>query len=216
MVKVCDSYVGKGRACAMARYVNSHPDRKFICACETKKSERVLLRSCRGVYQKEVPKRICDRVEKYREVVDFGYNAVVSHGALLGFSRELVDRAHVLGYTLLIEGGLDVIQDRKQIDKDDMKLLLDTGLGVMKSDHTMVRGSQVTDCAELKRSVIALEAGTYVLKPDGEWAWVLAPDMLTKVGDTIIFDRYFDRTSMKRYLDCLQIPYERVGAEVLS
>ena len=216
MVKVCDSYVGKGRACAMARYVNSHPDRKFICACETKKSERVLLRGCSGVYQEEVPKRICDRVEKYREVVDFGYNAVVSHGALLGFSRELIDRAHVLGYTLLIEGGLDVIQDKKKIDQDDMKLLLETGLGVMKSDHTMVRGPQANGDGTLKKNVIALEAGTYVLKPDGEWAWVLAPDMLTKVGDTIIFDRYFDRTSMKRYLDCLQIPYERVGAEVLS
>ena len=216
MVKVCDSYVGKGRVQAIARYVNSHPDKKFVCACETKRSERVLLRSCNKVYQGGVPKSIGERLEKYREVVDFGYNAVVSHSALLGFNQELVDRVNVLGYSVLIEGGLDVLQDKKKIDQEDMKLLLETGLGVMKGEHTMVRGPRKNDDGILKKNVIALEAGTYVLKPEGEWAWLFSPYMFTKVGDIIIFDRYFDRTNMKRYLDCLQIPYERVGAEVLS
>lgn len=219
MVKVCDALMGSGKSQSAIRYINEHPDNKFIYITPYLKEAERIKKGCPGAKFVEPS----DKIGKYEykkslhtaALIKEGRNITTTHQAFKGYTSDTLNDIKRFGYTLLIDENVDVIE-QFEFHPGDLQLAVDAGCikddsGVFSVTDKPYTGTALREMFRLLRSRELIR-----ITDDEEnvmFYWALPPDLITAFKDVIIMTYLFDGQSLHHFLKIYDIPYENIGIE---
>ena len=217
MVRVCDALMGSGKSSATIRYINEHPDEKFIYITPYLKEAERIKNGCPDAHFVEPS----DKIGKYEykksvhtaALIRDGKNITTTHQAFKGYTHETLEDIRRYGYTLFIDENVDVIE-QFEFHPGDLQLAVDAGCINETNGFYSVGEKEYTGTA-LKEMFRLMRSRELVRICDDDentfFYWALPPDLITSFKDVYILTYLFDGQSLHHFLKIYDIPYENIG-----
>lgn len=219
MVKVCDAIMGTGKSSAAIRYLNEHPDGKFIYITPYLDEANRIRKGCEGLHFVEPS----DKLKQFdfkksvhtRALIKEGRNISTTHQAFKGYTQETLDGIKQQGYTLIIDENVEVLETF-DFHPDDLQLAVDAGYvsenngvySLVKDDYV---GHALSGMFRLMKSreVVRISDNN----ESSLFYWALPPDLLMAFKDVYILTYLFEGQSLHHFMKIYNIPYEFIGIE---
>ena len=113
-IKVCDCVMGSGKSESAIRYMNEHPDRKFIYITPYLTESERIRKGCGALHFIEPS----DGLKEYgfrksnhtMALIRSGENISTTHQAFRGYTQETLDYIKEQGYTLIIDENVEILE----------------------------------------------------------------------------------------------------------
>ena len=209
--------MGTGKSEAAIKYMNEHPEKKFIYITPyLTESERI---------RKGCPK--LDFIEPSNTLKEFGFkksihtmalikegaNISTTHQAFKGYTPDILDDIKQRKYTLIIDENVEILETFNY-HPADLQIAIDAGyIKEQNGVYTLVKegynGTALKEMMQLLKSRELIRVSDR--DKDPLFFWALPPDLLTSFEDVFILTYLFEGQSIKYFLDIYDIPYGRIG-----
>lgn len=218
-IKVCDAIMGTGKSSAAIRYMNTHPDQKFIYITPYLMETERIRRECSGLYFFEPSDKLREygfRKSKHTmALIAEGRNISTTHQAFKGYSQETLDQIKAQGYTLIIDENVEILETF-DYHPTDLQVAIDAGY--VKENHGVYSlAKDGYDGTALKEMMYLLKSRELIKVTERDkdplFFWALPPDLLTSFKDVFILTYLFSGQSIKYFMDIYDIKYEFIGIQ---
>lgn len=216
MIKVCDAIMGTGKTSSVITYINEHPDDKFIYITPYLSEATRIRDNCQKAKFVEpsnnIPKYEFKKSTHTAALIKEGRNITTTHQAFKGYTKAMLDDIKEMGYTLIIDENVDVLETF-DFHPSDLKLAVDAGYiaehnGVYSIAKDGYDGKALADMFRLLKS---RELFRVTEKNKSMFYWALPPDLLTSFRDVFILTYLFNGQSLRYFMDIYNIKYEFIG-----
>lgn len=220
MVRVCDAIMGSGKSSSTITYINEHTDRKFIYITPYLKEAERIKRGCPGAHFVEPSNKIKEfGFSKSRHTMTLireGRNIATTHQAFKRYTKETLDDIRRIGYTLIIDENVDVLEEF-EFSTGDLQMAVDAGYIKEENNVLSLTGKEYQGTA-LSEMFSILKSRELIRTPatnarETLFHWVLPPDLITAFQDVFILTYLFRSQSIHHFLEIYHIPYSYVGIE---
>ncbi len=219
MIKVCDSIMGSGKSSAAINYMNAHKhDKKFIYITPYLTETDRIFSKCKDLHFVRPSNKLKEfnfsKSQHTNELIKEGRNISTTHQAFKRYTSETLDNIKKQGYTLIIDEGVNLIEEY-DIHPSDLNLLIKTGY-VKETNGIYTLGNREYDgvCFQnffsiLKsRDIMSINDNPQIL-----YFWSLPPNLLTSFNDVYILTYIFEAQRLKYFMDIYNIKYTYIGIE---
>lgn len=219
-IKVCDAIMGSGKSSAAIKYMNDHPEQRFIYITPYLEEVDRIKTSCPRLHFQEPSNKIpaCG-FRKCNHAVELlldGRNVASTHSLFLRHSNEMVDAIKKHEYTLIIDEALDTFSKAEKVSQCDIARL--ERYGDLIRNGELLTTSDTCDYTEgeLLQIIERARGGRLVEMRRGDtssqfYCWEFAVDVITAFKDVIIMTYLFDAQDMKYYMDIFGLQYDYIG-----
>ncbi len=218
MIYVCDAIMGSGKSSAAIRFINAHPEKRFIyVAVYLDEAERIKNACPRARFiepSNKIEEFNFKKSQHIKSLIEEGRNIATTHVLLLSFGPELVRLIHDQGYTVIIDEAISVLVEDKSIKQQDIDIALREGLICETGKNEYRRTDKPYDGTVYEHLLQVAESRPLVRtseKACDMWAWVIPDGLLTAAADTYILTYLFKGSELEAYLKCQGAEYQYIG-----
>lgn len=218
MIYVCDAIMGTGKSSSAIRFINDHPERKFIYITPYLDEAARIRKGCPAAHFIEPSNKLKEynfrKLEHTAALIEAGENITTTHQAFKGYTPATLENIKRHGYTLLIDENVDVLE-QYDIHPDDLQLALDGGYVRETNDVFCLgdkpyHGKAMAELFSLLRSRELLK--TYNQHEKREvFYWALPPELITSFKDVYVMTYMFEGQSLHHFFEIYNLPYEYIG-----
>lgn len=221
-VKVCDCIMGTGKSSAAIRYMNSHPDEKFIYITPYLTETERIRKECTDLHFVEPS----DKLREYgfkksnhtMALIAEGRNISTTHQAFKGYTQTTLDNIKEQGYTLIIDENVEILETF-DYHPTDLQVAIDAGY-VTEHNGVYTLAKDGYDGTALREMMYLLKSRELIRVTERDkdplFFWALPPNLLTSFKDVFILTYLFSGQSIKYFMDIYHIPYEFIGVNRTS
>ena len=210
--------MGTGKSSAAIRYMNEHPNKKFVYVTPyLTETERIRV-ECEALHFVEPS----DKLREYgfkksahtMALIQQGCNVSTTHQAFKGYTPETLEYIKNQGYTLIIDENVDILEEFKY-HPTDLQVLVDAGY-ISEENGIYSLAREGYDGVALKEMMYLLKSRELIKieeNADQMFFWALPPDLLTAFEDVFVLTYLFESQSLKYFMDIYDIPYTYIGIE---
>lgn len=217
VVKVCDAIMGSGKSQAAIRYMNEHPDQKFVYVTPYLAECARICEACpelNFVEPERKPRHRYSKLEHTAELLKRGENIATTHTAFKFYMPDMIEAIREHRYTLIIDEALEVFQEAK-ISRGDVEMLRKIGYLKEEGGRTYWDGSAYTgvrlrDVSRMLQSRNLMMVGDDRKDPKF-FFWTIAPTVLMHFSEVIVLTYLFESQDFWYYLNTNGVPYKYIG-----
>lgn len=211
--------MGSGKTSSAIRYMNEHPNDKFIFVTPYLTEAERIRKGCETLHFVEPS----DGLKEYgfkksnhtMALIRSGENISTTHQAFRGYTQETLDYIKEKGYTLIVDENVEILE-KFEYHPTDLKLAIDAGyINCDNGVYTLAKdgydGTALRDMMRLLKSRELIKVSDN--NRDPLFFWALPPTLLTSFKDVFILTYLFSGQSLKYLMDIYHIEYERIGIE---
>jgi hypothetical protein len=217
MVRVCDALMGSGKTESTIRYINEHPDEKYIFITPYLAEAERIKTGCPDARFVEPSNKIAKYDFKKgvhtAALIKDGRNIATTHQAFKCYTQSMLDDIRNAGYTLFIDENVDVIE-KFDYSPGDLQMAVDAGYiresnGVYSLAKDVYNGAALRDMFRLLRSRDLVrvndESGNEFLY------WTLPPELIYSFKDVYILTYLFEGQGIFHFLQTYKVGYDFIG-----
>lgn len=215
MVKVCDAIMGSGKSQSAIRYMDAHPEKKFIYISPYVDDGPIIQERCMSrpfVLPSHLPTYNFSKTEHCRNLLEHGKNVACTHELFKRYDASILETIQRQQYTLIIDEEVNVMEECN-IHPQDLEMLMASGYIENGEDGDIVAtdreyGGSFKDFIQILRTRKLHRCED----EDGAkyFYWQLPPDLLLAFEDVFILTYLFECQDIKYMLDISGIPYEHI------
>ena len=220
MIHVCDAVMGTGKTSASIRFINEHPERKFIYITPYLDEAARIRKGCPAAHFVEPSNKLREynfrKLEHTAALIDSGENITTTHQAFKGYSNKTLQRIKEQGYTLIIDENVDVLEPFT-IHPDDLRIAIEAGY-VKENNDVYYLGNKKYSGNALSELFMLLKSRE-ILKVYNEregrelFYWALPPELMTSFVDVFVLTYMFEGQSLHHFFEIYNLDYEYIGIE---
>lgn len=219
MIYVADAIMGTGKTSATITYFNEHKDQRFIFITPYLEEAARIKDGCPDLHFVEPSNKISEhKFSKHTHtasLIKLGRNIATTHQAFKGYDDSMLDDIRQMGYTLVIDENVDVLE-KLDVHPGDLKMALDAGY-VIEDGYEILRTDKPYSGECLSRMFSMLKTRR-LLKLSRESGndlryWALPPDLITSFKDVFVLTYLFDGQSLHHFFKMNNISYQMIGIE---
>lgn len=222
IIYVCSAIMSTGKTSAVINYMDSHPDEKFIYITPyLDESDRIADGCNRVRFVKPSDKNPDGDFRKIGHtelLIKKGRNIATTHAAFKMYSPEMLDDIKKMGYTLVIDESLNVLEE-EYITSADLELLVLGGY-VEQDDDVYRRTNKEYSGGRFVQTLKTMETRelvkTTAMNQETVFYWALPPDLLTAFKNVFILTYLFEGQDLYYLLKMAHITYKKIGISKLS
>lgn len=211
MITICDAIMGSGKTTAAIRYMNEHPNKRFIYITPYKAEADRIQEACPELRFIRPRQQV---ILYSTELIEQGRNIASTHQAFRLYTPEIRSLISKNRYTLIIDESIELMEELDfstgdletciragyvELDGDEVKLIDDSYNG---DDENYKRFFSILRC----RNLLRYSEGSKVL-----YYWLLPMDLLNSFEDVIIMTYMFDGQELSGLLKMNNIDYKHIG-----
>lgn len=218
MVKVCDAIMGSGKSESAIRYMNDHPEKKFVYITPYLEEAKRITDCCPSLDFKEPSNKIpgfnFSKLEHTRHLLKAGENIATTHSAFRAYTNDMAESISNQGYTLIVDEAVEVLCEAN-CSYDDVRVLLKGGYLKVENEMFIYTGEPYTH-GRLKDIISMFKCNNmvYVKNSRGDkgnfYYWMLPRTIIQAFSDVIILTYMFDSSEFKYFLDMNHIPFDYI------
>lgn len=219
MIYVNSSIMGSGKTMAAITYMKEHPEERYLFISPYLSEDDRVYEACPELHFVKPNGRYPGRDNKFgklshvADIIEQGRNIVTTHSLFKMMTPEILDMTKKLGYVLMVDESLDVLE-KTEFDEEDIQVLIDAGR-LKTVDGRLMEGDSEYNGTVFKRDLFDnMKARDIVLtggEPGDRYRWFLPIRMMTSFKDVFILTYLFDGQLMKYYLESADIQYQKIG-----
>lgn len=205
--------MGSGKTSAAIRYMNEHPDKRFIYITPYKAEADRIQEACSELKFRRPSHQV---ILYSTELIERGCNVATTHQAFRLYTPEIKDLIKDKGYTLIIDESIDLMEELDfsigdletcvragyvSIDGDEVKLIDDSYRG---DDTNYKKFFSIIKC----RNLLRFNEGTSVL-----YYWLLPVDLLNAFNEVIVMTYMFEGQELCGLLKMNNVEYRYIGLD---
>lgn len=211
--------MGTGKSSAAIRYMNEHPNEKFIYITPYLSESERIKEECKNLHFVEPNNKLREYSFKKSlhtiALIEKGENISTTHQAFKGYTQDTLNKIKSQGYTLIIDENVEILETF-DYHPADLQLAVDAGYitennGVYSLAKDGYNGEALKDMMYLLKSRELIRVSDK--EKDPLFFWALPPNLLTSFKDVIVLTYLFKGQSIKYFMDIYNIPYEYIGIE---
>lgn len=226
MIHIVDAIMGSGKTEAAIKFMNDHPDRKYLYVTPFIDETYRIGGSCDRL-DFHIPEKDQEHGWKksnmFKDFLRSNENIACTHELYKRSDKETVDLIKNSDYTVIIDEVIDVLEG-VDTTESDFKVLRSSGLlervkdennrnydFYKKSEHFDYDDgvfSKIVNCAETGRLVSMNSDGGQQLV-----YWVFPKELFEVKNDVYVLCYMFDGSILRAYFDLMRLPYDRIGVQ---
>lgn len=219
MVRVCDAIMGSGKTESTIRYINEHPDLKFVYITPYLPEAERIAKGCKNLKMYE-PVRTSEhkgsKILHTMSMIEEGKSIATTHQAFKGYPPEMLALIKEKHYVLIIDENVDVLQKMSE-DPADIQMAIDAGYIEERDDGTCHLVSDKYN-GKTHRDMFRILKSRDIVKISSEknetfYYWQLPADLIESFDEVIILTYMFEGQSLCHFLKLNDIPYKYIGIE---
>lgn len=211
--------MGSGKTSAAIRYMNSHPEDKFIFITPYLTETERIRKECKSLHFVEPSDKL--REFKFKKsihtmaLIAEGRNISTTHQAFKGYTQDTLDQIRERGYKLIIDENVEILETF-EYHPTDLQIAIDAGY-ISENNGVYTLAKEGYDGTALREMMYLLKSRELIKVSDRDkdplFFWALPPNLLTSFKDVFILTYLFSGQSIKYFMDIYDIKYEFVGIE---
>ena len=209
MITVIDAPCGYGKTNYMIKYMNDHPEMKFIYITP-------YLDECQRILE-NVPNTVTPEAisgGKYKDFVNsvlFGESIVTTHALFTDCHREITPFLERQNYTLILDEVLNVVEV-VDVKRSDIKTLVDSGCMELAEDNKIKWIKYDYDFRYNDLKIYCMYHDVYYVN-NCVLVWVFPVSIFKAFKNTFICTYMFDCQIQRYYYDYFDLKYEKVSVK---
>lgn len=210
--------MGTGKSSAAIRYMNEHPEKKFIYITPYLTETERIRTDCEKLHFVEPSDKLREYGFKKSNhtiaLIEQGCNISTTHQAFKGYTPQTLENIRKQGYTLIIDENVDILEGFN-FHPSDLQIVVDAGY-VQENNGIYTLAKEGYDGLALREMMYLMRSRELIKiegKDDKLYFWALPPDLLTAFDDVFILTYLFDSQSLKYFMDIYDIPYTYIGIQ---
>lgn len=216
-IKICDALMGSGKTEGAIRYMNEHPEKKFLYITQYLPEAERIQACCPDANfvlpSEKAPGCYGSKTRHCAKLLAEGRNIASTHQLYKLYTDDMLDSARRGHYTLIIDEAVEVFEDA-EVKPDDVRLLIeggyiektDIGYKIVKDDYrdgclsnvfTMLRHNQLVE-VEYKNKI-------------SYYCWVMPKELLEAFDEVIVLTYMFHCQDFCYYMQINGIEYEYIS-----
>lgn len=208
---VIDSIMGSGKSTWAFRYMDSHPDEKFIYVTP-------FLRECKRA-QKECPNAHLNQPSNeilpskqldFKRLALQGKNIVTTHELISQLALSDIEYAAILDqhYTMILDETVETVKPYTDLTMAELEMLVATKKIAIQQDGSIVEGPEEIKGGRFKDVMDFVRAGSIFRFEDCILFWILPISVLQLAQNLVVLTFLFDASHMKHTLDINHMEYQ--------
>lgn len=211
--------MGTGKSQSAIRYMNEHPENKYIYITPYLDEAERIKRGCPERDFVEPSNRL--RQYEFKKslhtaaLIKEGRNIATTHQAFKSYTNEMLDDIRSRGYVLFVDENVDILASF-DFHPDDLEMAVEAGYIKEENDvFSLARndyhGTAMSEMFNLlkSRELIRLTDGNQ----NTIFYWTLPPTLITAFKDVFILTYLFEGQCLHHFLTMYELPYENIGIE---
>lgn len=221
-IKICDALMGSGKTEGAIRYMNEHPEKKFIYITQYLPEAERIKRSCPNLHFVEPSSSLSAyqfcKTAHCAMLLREGRNITSTHQLFKLYTDEMLESIRTQGYTLIIDEAVDVFETAP-VKPDDFQVLIrggyleKTDIGYHIVDDSYSDGELVDLFNMLKHNQIV---EIQHKKKTSYYCWMMPKELLEAFDEVIVLTYMFHCQDFCYYMQLNDIPYRYIGVEVAN
>lgn len=211
--------MGTGKSSAAIRYMNEHPDDKYIYITPYLDEAARIKNGCSKLDFVEPS----DKIPKYNfkksihanHLIAEGRNITTTHQAFKMYTQDTLDRIKEHEYTLIIDENVDTLEVF-DFHPEDLQVVIDAGYVTFNNGMYSLTDKPYKGKI-LKELFSLLQSRDLIKMTDKDNAsllyWALPPKLITSFKNVFILTYLFKGQSLHHFMEMYDIPYEYIGVE---
>lgn len=221
MIRVCDALMGSGKTESCIAMMNSRPDRKYIFITPYLEEAARIKNSCPDLDFVEPSNKIAQykftKTNHTNALIASGRNIATTHQAFLFYTDETLDLVENMGYVLVIDESVNVLEST-EVTSDDINMLVSGGYlenndGIYSWTGKEYQGTLARDIMRIAKSrdlvCVEKQGG---LKYE-MFYWILPRKLLTAFEDVYILTYLFTGQPLYYFMKMYGLTYQYIGVE---
>lgn len=216
-IKICDALMGSGKTESCIRYMNEHPDQKFLYITQYLPEAERIARSCPDLHFKMPSDKLrsfdFSKTQHCAYLLRNGENIASTHQLFKLYTDDMLKSAKEHHYTLMIDEVVDVF-DYADIKASDVEVLLRGGY-----IETTQHGYQIIDDkyedGKLQDIFTMLRHNQLVpVSYKGKvsyYCWMMPKQLLEAFDEVVVLTYMFDCQEFCYYMQLNDIPYRYIS-----
>lgn len=217
MIYVCDALMGQGKSSAAIRYMNEHPDNKFIYISPYLEESNRIKEGCPNLEFVE-PNRLTEyegsKLRHTFALINEGKNIATTHQAFKNYTTETLEAIRHHHYTMIIDESLDVLETCN-IDEGDIQLLLDANyISFDGTRYTMERDDYT---GKAFKDIFWFLKARHITQINSEkegrtlFYWITSPELMEAFDNVFILTYLFEGQSLHSFMEIYDLNYTNIG-----
>ena len=210
--------MGTGKSSAAIRYMNEHPEKKYIYITPYLTETQRIKRECTKLHFVEPSDKLKEFGFKKSihtmALIEEGKNISTTHQAFKGYTSKNLEEIKKQGYTLIIDENVEILEVFG-CHPTDLQMAVDAGY-VKEDNGIYTLAKDGYDGTALREMMFLLKSRELVKIEDKDCSlffWALPPSLITSFEDVFILTYLFKGQSIKYFLEIYNIPYTLIGIE---
>lgn len=219
--------MGTGKSQSAITYMNEHHDQRFIYITPFLDEAKRIKDGCPSLNFVEPDNRLFQygnsKVHHTAALIAQGKNITSTHQAFRNYTPEMINDIQRLGYTLIIDENMSVLE-KADFHPYDIAMLVETGHLSFdgrryRTTERRYRGREYAELFHLIQDKDLMQVGKMGTPQEeadsGEmlFYWSLDPKLLTSFKDVIVLTYLFKGQSLYNMFQMYSIPMEYIGVE---
>ncbi|MBD5080242.1 MAG: hypothetical protein HDT44_00555 [Ruminococcaceae bacterium] len=212
-IKIVDDIMGSGKSRWAINYINSHPEKKFLCVvpflpeCERYKKETII--------EMFDPKLWGTKKKSFINLIEKNDNIVTTHALIQKMDLTILELLRSRDYTLIIDECLEVLAPYK-ISNDDRKIIFREHLVSLDNDGFLIWNEEKNNYKGAFKEIKELCSFKSLMGFKNEddniakiLMWNFPVDFFKCFKDSYILTYLWNGSIQKSYFDIHSIQYEK-------
>ena len=208
---VIDSMMGSGKSTWAFRYMDSHPEEKFIYVtpfldeCERAQRECPNARLIQPS-DKITPSKQLD----FKRLALQGKNIATTHELISQLALSDIEYAAILDqhYTMILDETVETVRPYTGLSNIELDVLVRTNKLEINPDGSIVKGSEEIDGSRFKDVMDLVRSGSIFRFEDCILLWILPISILQLAQNLVVMTFLFDASHLKHTLDMNHMAYQ--------
>lgn len=217
VIKICDALMGSGKTESCIRYMNEHPEQKFLYITQYLPEAERIVASCPDLDFKMPSDKIrafdYSKTKHCAHLLQRGENIASTHQLFKLYTADMLKSAREHHYTLMIDEVVDVFADA-EVDKSDVDVLrrggyieeTEQGYRVIDDNYTGKKLGDIFQMFRHNRLVPVIFKGQLHY-----YYWMMPKELLEAFDEVVVLTYMFDCQDFCYYMQMNDIPYSYIG-----
>lgn len=224
IVNVCDAIMGTGKTSAAIRFMNEHPERKYIFITPYLDETQRICRECPAL-RFELPSKEEDeethnwtKFTCTRRLISEGRNVSTTHASFRMYTPDILENIRKHGYILIIDEAVQILHQYK-IEARAIEILCEAGYLTI-DENDQVHAVKDCDCMmfnDLYQTIARNNLLRLGLERHDEEAkevtyyWEIPSEFITSFSEVYVLTYMFEGSQMRSYFKMKHIDYRYIG-----
>lgn len=208
---VVDSIMGSGKSTWAFRYINEHPEKKYIYVTPFLDEVARVMNECESLHFCE-PYSQPSKSMNFKKLLHENRNVATTHSLFsqLLLNEEDIQKIRDRHYTLIIDEVFETVKIFDKIKRNDLNMLVNNAYITLAEDNKVLPTEKIDELndSSFSDALPFIKAGTVFMYKNKLMFWTFPPSTLSLSEEIYILTYMFDASHLKRTMEMNNLSYE--------